>query len=39
MRIAGRGEYDHSGLVTVLEELAEIRVCDAVGTSGGQAAG
>ncbi len=28
MRIAGRGEYDHSGLITVLEDLAEIRVCD-----------
>jgi 2-hydroxy-3-oxopropionate reductase len=27
-RIAGRGEYDHSGLITVLEDLAEIRVCD-----------
>ena len=34
MRIAGRGEYDHSGLVTVLEDLAEIRVCDAVGLAG-----
>jgi 2-hydroxy-3-oxopropionate reductase len=29
-RIAGRGEFDHSGLVTVLEDLAEVRVCDAV---------
>jgi 2-hydroxy-3-oxopropionate reductase len=27
-RIAGRGEYDHSGLITVLEDLAEIRVCE-----------
>ena len=27
-RIAGRGEYDHSGLITVLEDLAEVRVCD-----------
>jgi 2-hydroxy-3-oxopropionate reductase len=27
-KIAGRGEYDHSGLITVLEDLAEIRVCD-----------
>jgi 2-hydroxy-3-oxopropionate reductase len=33
-RIAGRGEYDHSGLVTVLEDLAEVRVCDAVGLAG-----
>ncbi|MDA8238108.1 MAG: 2-hydroxy-3-oxopropionate reductase [Chloroflexi bacterium] len=31
MRIAGRGDDDHSGLVTVLEDLAGIRVCDAVG--------
>jgi 2-hydroxy-3-oxopropionate reductase len=37
MRIAGRGEYDHSGLVTVLEDLAEIRVCDAVGPAAGAA--
>jgi len=29
-RIAGRGDFDHSGLVTVLEDLAEVRVCDAV---------
>jgi 2-hydroxy-3-oxopropionate reductase len=28
MRIAGRGEYDHSGLITVLEDLAEVRVSD-----------
>lgn len=27
-KIAGRGEYDHSGLITVLEDLAEVRVCD-----------
>jgi 2-hydroxy-3-oxopropionate reductase len=27
-RIAGRGEYDHSGLITVLEDLADVRVCD-----------
>ena len=39
MRIAGRGEYDHSGLVTVLEDLAEIRVCDAVEASAGAVAG
>ena len=26
----GRGEYDHSGLVTVLEDLAASRVADAV---------
>ena len=36
-RIAGRGEYDHSGLVTVLEDLAEIRVCDAVAPAAGAA--
>ncbi len=36
-RIAGRGELDHSGLVTVLEDLAEIRVCDAVGPAVGAA--
>ncbi len=29
MRIAGRGDEDHSGLITVLEDLAGIRVCDA----------
>lgn len=28
MRIAGRGDYDHSGLITVIEDLAEIRVAD-----------
>lgn len=28
MRIAGRGDYDHSGLVTVIEDLAGVRVCD-----------
>jgi 2-hydroxy-3-oxopropionate reductase len=28
MRIAGRGDYDHSGLITVLEDLAEIKVAD-----------
>jgi 2-hydroxy-3-oxopropionate reductase len=27
---AGRGEYDHSGLLTVLEDLARFRVADAV---------
>jgi len=36
-RIAGRGELDHSGLVTVLEDLAEIRVCDAVAPAAGAA--
>jgi 2-hydroxy-3-oxopropionate reductase len=36
-RIAGRGEYDHSGLVTVLEDLAEVRVCDAVTPAAGAA--
>jgi 2-hydroxy-3-oxopropionate reductase len=30
MRVAERGDYDHSGLITVLEDLAGIRVCDAV---------
>jgi 2-hydroxy-3-oxopropionate reductase len=39
MRIAGRGELDHSGLVTVLEDLAGVRVCDAVGRPAGTAAG
>ena len=29
MAIAGRGNDDHSGLITVLEELAGFRVCDA----------
>jgi 2-hydroxy-3-oxopropionate reductase len=29
LRIAGRGDLDHSGLITVLEELANSRVCDA----------
>jgi 2-hydroxy-3-oxopropionate reductase len=33
MRIAGRGDDDHSGLITVLEDLAGIRVCDAVSTT------
>jgi 2-hydroxy-3-oxopropionate reductase len=32
MRIAGRGDYDHSGLITVIEDLAEIRVADAAAT-------
>ena len=39
MRIAGRGDYDHSGLVTVLEDLAEVRVCDAVERPASPAAG
>jgi len=39
MRIAGRGDYDHSGLVTVLEDLAGIRVCDVVGGASSEAAG
>ncbi len=30
MRVAGRGDYDHSGLATVLEDLAGVRVCDVV---------
>ncbi len=34
MRIAGRGDFDHSGLVTVLEDLAAVRVADAVGRAG-----
>ena len=29
---AGRADYDHSGLLTVLEDLAGFRVCDAVTT-------
>ena len=28
MCIAGRGSFDHSGLVTVIEDMAEVRVCD-----------
>jgi 2-hydroxy-3-oxopropionate reductase len=39
MRIAGRGEYDHSGLVTVLEDLAEVRVHDTIGRPAAAAAG
>lgn len=27
-RVAGRGEYDHSGLLTVVEDLARFRVAD-----------
>ena len=38
-RIAGRGELDHSGLVTVLEDLAEVRVCDAAQRATDSAAG
>lgn len=30
MRIAGRADYDHSGLITVLEDLAEHRVCESM---------
>ncbi len=30
--VNGRGDYDHSGLITVLEDLAAARVCDAVAT-------
>jgi 2-hydroxy-3-oxopropionate reductase len=29
MCVAGRGAFDHSGLITVLEDLADFRVCDA----------
>lgn len=29
MCVAGRGGYDHSGLITVLEDLADFRVCEA----------
>lgn len=32
MRIAERGDFDHSGLITVLEDLAGIRVCDVMAT-------
>jgi 2-hydroxy-3-oxopropionate reductase len=39
MRIAGRGDYDHSGLVTVIEDLAGVRVCDAVARPADPAAG
>jgi 2-hydroxy-3-oxopropionate reductase len=31
---AGRADYDHSGLLTVLVDLAGFRVCDAVTTGG-----
>jgi len=34
LAIAGRGDLDHSGLITVLEELAGFRVCDAVAAGG-----
>lgn len=33
MAIAGRADDDHSGLITVLEELAGFRVCDAAATA------
>jgi 2-hydroxy-3-oxopropionate reductase len=33
LRVAGRGDCDHSGLVTVLEDLAGIRVCDAAASA------
>ncbi len=28
MRVAGRGDLDHSGLITVIEDLAGHRVAD-----------
>ena len=34
---AGRADYDHSGLLTVLEDLAGFRVCDATLGDGGVA--
>ncbi len=39
MRTEGRGDYDHSGLVTVLEDMAGVRVCDVVGKHSSEAAG
>ena len=30
--VAGHAEHDHSGLITVLEDLADFRVCDATKT-------
>jgi 2-hydroxy-3-oxopropionate reductase len=33
MAIAGRGDFDHSGLITVLEDLADFRVADAAAAS------
>lgn len=33
MAIAGHGDFDHSGLITVIEELAGFRVCDAATTA------
>lgn len=35
---AGRADYDHSGLLTVLEDLAGFRVCDAATTGAGTVA-
>ena len=34
MAAAGRGDYDHSGLVTLLEDLAAFRLTDASATGG-----
>jgi len=39
MRIAGGGEHAHSGLVTALEDLADVRLRDAVGRPAGATAG
>ena len=33
---AGRADYDHSGLLTVLEDLADFRVCDAATAHAGK---
>jgi 2-hydroxy-3-oxopropionate reductase len=37
MSAAGRADYDHSGLITMLEDLAGFRVADAPGEAGTQA--
>jgi 2-hydroxy-3-oxopropionate reductase len=34
MRVAGRADYDHSGLLTILEDLAGFRVADAMSRAG-----
>jgi 2-hydroxy-3-oxopropionate reductase len=38
MAARGRADYDHSGLVTVLEDLADFRLTDAAGRDGGAGA-
>ena len=38
MAARGRADYDHSGLVTVLEDLADFRLTDAAAGDGGAGA-